>query len=115
MGMQIGKVWPALALGFVMAESGTVLAHSTVSSAGPPAVFELAVRAPDVSQFQSIRLDVGSVFQSELPLARDILSSLPAVERGPVAPAGLAKTYALVLSSLGMLGLIALRRLPRTL
>ena len=115
MGMRIGKVWPALALGFVMAESGAVMAHSTVSSAGPPAVFDLAARIPDASLLPGVRLDVGSVLQSQPPLAGDIWSSLPAVENRPVPPAGMAKTYALVLSSLGMLGLIALHRLPRTL
>lgn len=99
MTKRIGKVWPALALAFVMAESGAALTQFT-----PP----LAVTSPVIGVAANQRLKAQ-------PRHVAVLEQEEAVaEIRPIPPAGLAKNYALALSSIGMLSVISLLRLSRS-
>jgi len=117
MRLQIAKVLPALALSFVMAEAGAApVVYPTGSSAltPPPAsVANPAAAGPYPNSWPG--LIVARQLQSGLSGAGAAGSRWPAAEIRPAPPAGPAKTSALVLSSLGMLGVMSLLRLNRML
>lgn len=90
-----GKVWPTL--GMVMAVSGGVaITPSAVALADTPPTPRVAARVAGVA-----------VFPPEIP------PRLSASKARPLAPVGKAKSYALVLSSFSVIGVIAFHRLTR--
>lgn len=114
MRLQIAKVLPALALSLVMAEAGAALMSSAAAATTLPAVgatdlaaagrYESGWPSPIVAlQFQYGLLPGGSA----------VGALLPAVQIQAAPPPGTAKTSALLLSSLGMIGVISLLRLGR--
>lgn len=113
MKLQIAKVLPVLALSFVMAEAGAAPVHSPSATATPTS--GSVANAAAIVRYQNT--------WPGLILARQLQHGLAGSERSPratagsqpAAPAGAAKTSALMLSTLGMLGVIALSRLGRTL
>lgn len=114
MRLQIAKVLPVLALSFVMAEAGAVpVSYAAAATATPPslsAANPATVRSPNTwpSLIAARQLEYG------LPGA-GVERSRRALAEIQAPPAGAAKTSALMLSSLGMLGVISLLRLGRTL
>ncbi|HJV92687.1 MAG TPA: hypothetical protein VJ572_04375 [Azonexus sp.] len=116
MRLQIAKVLPLLALSFFMAEASASLVNSTAAAAAIP----LSASAPNPATavgYQSAwsGLIVARQRPSGLSGAGEASSWRPAAEIEPAPPAGPGKTSALMLSSLGMLGVISLLRLGRTL
>lgn len=116
MRLQIAKVLPVLALSFVLAEagaapvSGAAAASATPSSASPanPA---LAVAYQNTWP----GLNVARQLPDGLSGSGAASSRRTVAESEPAPPAGAAKNSALMLSSLGMLAVISLLRLGRTL
>lgn len=115
MRLQIAKVLPLLALGFAMAEAGAAPVYSTAVAAATPPTASAANPALAVG-YQNAwpALIVARQLPYGLSGAGEASSRRAAVEVLPAPPAGAAKTSALVLSSLGMLGVISLLRLGRT-
>jgi len=112
MRLHIAKVLPLLALGFVMAEAVAAPLYSPAAAAATPPSANAANLAAAV-HYQNA--------WSGLIVARQVQYGLSGAERSrrtvaeiePAPPVGAVKTSALVLSSLGMLGVISLLRLGR--
>ncbi|MBI2277792.1 MAG: hypothetical protein HYU74_10610 [Dechloromonas sp.] len=113
MRLQIAKVLPALALGFVLAEASAAPVYATGSSAlnPPPASVANPAAAGPYPNWPG--LIVARQLQSGPSGAGG--SRWPTAEIRSAPPAGPAKNSALVLSSLGMLGVMSLLRLNRML
>lgn len=107
MSERFGIMWAALRLIFVMVVPGTAVAGSAASAvATSPA-------APIVRQHPQASLPPppGAVHRLAVSRVSGPWSPLFAGEGRPQVPVRKAKIYALVLSSFGMLGVIALHRL----
>jgi hypothetical protein len=106
------KVRPALALSLVMAEAGAAL----VSSAAAAPLAGSFTDPAAAGRYQGNWPGPIAELQREygLPAGGAARTRWPAAESQPAAPHGAAKTSALMLSSLGMLGVISLLRLGRT-
>jgi hypothetical protein len=115
MRIQIGKVFPVLALSIAMSEAGAVRGHVIEASASHPPFFVIADSQVEVGRRPNSGLSSGASLQYALPEASEVRLHLAATEIGPVPPVGVAKTLALVLSSLGMFSVISMLRLNRTL
>lgn len=116
MKLHIAKVLPALALGFVIGEAGAVPVYSPVVAAATPPSANAANPVAAVGYPNTWPgLIAARQLQSGLSGAGAASSRRAAAEIEPAPPAGAAKTSALMLSSLGMLGVISLLRLGRTL
>jgi hypothetical protein len=85
------------------------------ASAGTTTTPAIAVNQADAGRRQNTGLGLHVALQDGLTDASEVRSHLLTAEFGPVPPIGVAKTSALVLSSLGMLSVISLLRLNRTL
>ena len=115
MKSRTGKVWPVLALGLVMAMPGVALAPPAVlAPAASRPVVEVVGKRLEASLGFGLRDGPGATYRFAEAEAGDGWSPRSAAEIRALPAASAAKTSALVLSSLGMLGLIALHRLSRT-
>ncbi|WP_265949524.1 hypothetical protein [Dechloromonas sp. A34] len=116
MRLQIAKVLPILVLSFLMSEAGAAPVNSTVIAAAASPSGSTANPAVAVS-YQNTwpGLIVARQLQHGLSGTGDGRSRRAAAESEPALPVGAAKTSALALSTLGMLGVISLLRLGRTL
>lgn len=116
MRLQIAKVLPLLALSFVMAEAGAAPLYSPAAAAATPPSASTTNPAGAVG-YQNTwpGLIVARQLQHGLPGAGEARVRRAAAESEPAPPVGAAKTSALMLSSLGMLGVISLLRLGRKL
>lgn len=114
MKLRIGKVWPALALAVVIVVPGGALAQSAGSTGAAPPLASMVLKRLEASLgFVELRAKAGIAGQSGLSgLERS--GRQYAAELRAVQPVGPARISALVISSLGMFGLIALHRLTRT-
>lgn len=112
MALRIRKVWPApaLALCLFMAMPGAAIAHSSMVTARTQHAPGAAVKRLDASRHPIIL-----VAASQLPMSASMVSEsqLAATEASPLPPADTMQAYALALSTLGMLCLIATHRLAR--
>jgi hypothetical protein len=114
MKIRIGKVLPLLALSIAMSEAGAAgepVMGAPVSTPRPTMAASLA----EPSRYPNTRHDLLVSHQFGLLGTSGIGSRRPGADLRPVPPVGVAKTSALVLSSLGMFSAIALLRLNRTL
>ncbi len=113
MRLRIGKVLPALALALIMAEAGAAMVSSAaaagISPAGSATDLAAAARYPSSSPGPIAALQL----QYGLPAGGAVRSRWPTAQILPAPPLGAVKTSALMLSSLGMIGVIALLRLGR--
>lgn len=114
MRRMIGKVLSVLVLSIAVSEAGAAREHAMDASASDqpsamPANQEEPGQRTNTGLGFRVALQYGSTDTSEVD------SRLPGTEIRPVPPIGAAKTSALVLSSLGMLSVVALLRLSRTL
>lgn len=111
----IRKVLPVLALSIVISEAAAAREPAMGASASSPPL-PVMVANPLATGRQ---LDTGPglrvAFQQGLSSAGELGSHSPASETESLPAAGAAKTSALVLSSLGMFGMISLLRLNRGL
>lgn len=115
MRIQIGKVFPVLALSIAMSEAGAVRGHVIEASASPPPPLVIADSRVEAGRRQTSGLNPGDELRYALSDAGEVRFLQSATEIGHVPPVGAAKTLALVLSSLGMFSVISLLRLNRTL
>ncbi|PKO33203.1 MAG: hypothetical protein CVU34_14325 [Betaproteobacteria bacterium HGW-Betaproteobacteria-7] len=96
-----------------MAEAGAALVSSAAATATQPAgsatELAVAVRYPSSKPGPIAALQL----QYGLPAGSGVRSRWPAAQIQPEPPLGAAKTSALMLSSLGMIGVISLLRLGR--
>lgn len=116
MRLQIAKVLPLLALSFVMAEAISAPLYSPAATAATQPSASATNPALAVG-YQNARpgLIVARQLQYGVPGASEARSRRSAAENESAPPVGAAKTSALMLSSLGMLGVISLLRLGRKL
>ena len=115
MKSRTGKVWPALALGFVMAMPGIALAPpAELAPAASRPVIEVVGKRLETSLGFGLQAGPGATHRFAEAAAGDGWSPRSAAEIRALPTVSAAKTSALVLSSLGMLGVIALHRLTRT-
>jgi hypothetical protein len=112
--IRIGKAWPVLALGFAMAMPGAAIAHSIILADGAPPV-GVTLNRPEADPQQSVLRGPIAALLYEESVADGTLSRMTTAEILQAPSGGIAKTYALMLSSLGMLGMISSHRLTRTL
>lgn len=116
MRLQIAKVLPVLALSFVMAEAGAAPVYSTAAAgATPPSATATNPALAVGYQNAWPGLIVARQLSYDLSGAGAASSRRAFAEIEPAPPAGRAQTSALTLSTLGMLGVISLLRLGRTL
>lgn len=115
MRLRIGKILPVLALSIAMSETGAANEQVTLASTNASPLPAIALNQSEAGQRQNTAVGLRLALQSGLTGISVARSALPAAELGHEPPFGVAKTSALVLSSLGMLSVISLLRLNRTL
>ena len=115
MSILIRNIWPALVLGVVIAMPGAAIAHSIVSTAGTMPTVDVTLSRSEAIQQQDLWRVPTAVLRYENTGTSTTLSRTPTSVIMPAQPSSMAKTYALVLSSIGIVSLISLLRLTRSL
>lgn len=113
MRIETGKILPVLALSFAMNDASAANELVMGDSSNTLPLTAIVINQSETGQRQNSVLGLRIARQSGLTGTSDARSILPAADLGHVPPLGIAKTSALVLSSLGMLGVISLLRLNR--
>jgi len=113
--LSIRTLCPTLLLGIVIAMSGTATAHPIAVSAGIMPMIDVTLSRQEAIPRQDLSRVSAVVLQSENTVTSGAPSITSSVATIPEQPSGVAKLYALVLSSIGIVSIISLLRLTRRL